>query len=50
MFASVSDGSDKSLVKRFDNLERFLKKLSKTKDFWCREVFTFFNIPLDKQV
>jgi hypothetical protein len=33
--------SDKLIIKRLEDIEKFLKKLTKEKEFWCREVLIF---------
>lgn len=37
------------LIKRFEELEKFLKQLAQSKEFWCREVLNFLNMTPDQQ-
>jgi hypothetical protein len=39
---------DKVLIKFIEDVEKFLKKIAKTKEFWSREVLLFFEIPPDQ--
>lgn len=45
VFGSMSMSSDKYLAKLMNDLEKFMKKLTKIKDFWNRDVLNFLGVP-----
>lgn len=42
--------SDKMLLKRIEDLERFLKSIILKPEFWTEHLFDFLNIPKNEQM